>query len=82
MTIPHWPGMMTKRTALAYLDLTEVQFAREIAAGRLPDSVLFGDKPHWYKEALDKALAVIAGERAPDEAITKFRERIARKRAA
>ena len=33
MTIPHWPGMMTKRTALAYLDLTEVQFAREIAAG-------------------------------------------------
>ena len=77
-----WPAMLTKQTAMAYLDLSEAAFAREIASGRLPDGIQFGGKPHWYKDALDKALAVIAGERPEDEAITRFRERIARKRVA
>jgi len=82
MTAPFWPAMLSKRTALQYLDLTEAEFEREIAAGRLPDGVLFGSKVHWYKAALDAALAVIAGERPEDEAIAKFRQRIAKKKAA
>jgi len=61
-----WPSMMTKRTALAYLDLGETAFEREIAEGRLPDGVLFGGRLHWYRDALDKALAVIAGETGID----------------
>lgn len=77
-----WPAMLTKKTAMAYLDLPETAFEREIAAGRIPDGVMFGGKLHWYKAALDKALAVIAGEAAPEEAIERFRQRIARKRAA
>lgn len=66
MTAPHWPAMLSKKTALAYLDLTEAAFEKEIAAGRLPDGVLFGGRAHWYKAALDKALAVIAGEVVDD----------------
>lgn len=75
MTAPHWPAMLSKRTALAYLDLSETAFEKEIAAGRLPDGVMFGGKPHWYKAALDKALAVIAGESHTDSHRTRFEER-------
>lgn len=74
MTIPHWPAMMRKQTALQYLDLSSDAFDREIAAGRLPDGVLFGGRPHWYRTALDKALAVIAGEVTQDHRI-RFEER-------
>jgi len=77
-----WPQMMTKKTALAYLDIGETAFDREIAAARLPDGVLFGGRLHWYRDALDKALAVIAGEMPEDAAIARFRERIAKKKAA
>jgi len=62
MTAHGWPMMLSKKTALAYLDISEAAFAREIAAGRLPDAVMFGGREHWYKDALDKALALIAGE--------------------
>lgn len=61
-----WPAMMRKQTALRYLDLSEAAFEREIAQGRLPVGVLFGGRPHWRKESLDKALAVIAGDMSPN----------------
>lgn len=80
VTAPHWPAMMRKQTAISYCDLSEAAFEREIAAGRLPDGILFGGKPHWYKAALDKALAVIAGE-ASDGHRSRFEER-RRNRAA
>lgn len=32
-----WPQMMRKQTAMAYLDLSEPEFVREIAAGRIPE---------------------------------------------
>lgn len=71
---PHWPAMMVRKTAMAYLDLSEVAFEKEIAAGRIPDGVMFGGRPHWYKAALDSALAVIAGEYVPEH-IRRFEAR-------
>lgn len=62
--IPDWPAMMTRKTASAYLDMSEAAFEREIIAGRLPHGVLFGGRSHWYKTALDKALEAIAGGHA------------------
>lgn len=75
-----WPAMMSRKSALAYLDLSDAAFEREIAANRIPDGVMFGGKPHWYKAALDKALAVIAGE-VSDSHRARFEER-RRKNAA
>lgn len=76
-----WPQMMRKQTAMAYLDLSEPEFVREIAAGRIPDGVLFGGKPRWYRAALDKALAVIAGD-VVDDHKRRFEERLNGKKAA
>ena len=76
-----WPAMMRKRTAMDYLDLSEPEFEREIAAGRIPDGVLFGGKPRWYRAALDSALAVINGDVVQSH-IRRFEERRRGKKAA
>lgn len=76
-----WPAMMARKTAIEYLDVSEEAFQREIAAGRVPEGVLFGGKPHWRKEALDKALAIIAGE-TTTEHLARFEERRRAKKAA
>lgn len=54
--------MMKRATAAAYCDLAESAFIGEVAAGRLPSPVDFGGRDHWFRPALDKALAAIAGE--------------------
>ena len=69
-----WPAMMTRKTAMEYLDLSDAAFEREIAAGRIPAGVLFGGRPHWRKDAIDKALAIIAGE-ATTAHLSRFEER-------
>ncbi len=66
MTIPHWPAMMKRATAAAYLDMSEAAFQREVASGRLPCAVSLGGRPHWRKLALDKAMDLLTGERASD----------------
>jgi len=66
MTEPRWPVMMLKSTTIRYTDLSEAAFVREVAAGRLPQPVTFGGRDHWYRPALDKALAYIAGDAMPD----------------
>jgi hypothetical protein len=58
--------MMKQRTSAEYCDMSEAAFLREVAAGRLPPSVMFGGREHWHKGALDKALAMLAGEREDD----------------
>lgn len=73
--IARWPAMMRRQTAVEYLDVSDAAFEREIAAGRLPDGIMFGGKPHWRKDVLDKALAVIAGEMPVDAHIARFEER-------
>lgn len=76
-----WPAMMTRKTAMEYLDLGEAAFEREIAAGRIPDGIMFGGRPHWRKDAIDKALAVISGE-ATNAHLARFEERRRGKKAA
>ncbi|WP_324695422.1 hypothetical protein [Novosphingobium sp. RL4] len=73
-SIARWPAMMGRKTAMEYLDVGETAFEREIAAGRIPEGIMFGGKPHWRRDALDKALAVISGEMVTDH-IARFEER-------
>jgi hypothetical protein len=70
-----WPQMMKRKTAAAYCDVSEGAFEGEILHGRLPSSVILGGRGHWYKPALDAALARIAGEPVEPEHVTRFRER-------
>lgn len=69
-----WPAMMSRKTAMEYLDVGEAAFEREIASGRIPEGVSFGGRPHWRRDVLDKALAVITGEATSDH-IARFEER-------
>ena len=57
-----WAAMMRKATAAAYLDMSEAAFLREVAAGRLPQGFMLGGREHWRKDAIDKALDLLAGE--------------------
>lgn len=57
-----WPRMMKRSTAAQYCDLSEGAFIGEVAAGRLPQGAHLGGREHWFRPALDKALANIAGE--------------------
>lgn len=58
--------MMKADTAAQYCDLSRSAFLGEVAAGRLPSPINLGGRDHWFKPSLDKALAVIAGEDAPE----------------
>lgn len=58
-----WPAMMKAKTAASYLDMSEAAFLREVACGRLPEAVMLGNRHHWRKEALDKAIDTLS---APD----------------
>ncbi|WP_159975781.1 MULTISPECIES: hypothetical protein [unclassified Novosphingobium] len=69
-----WPAMMSRKTAMEYLDIGEVAFEREVASGRIPVGISFGGRPHWRRDALDKALAILSGEIAVDH-IARFEER-------
>lgn len=64
--MPDWPRMMKRATAAAYLDLSEAELEREVAAGRLPLPVKLGKADHWDREAIDQALAIEAGEAKGD----------------
>lgn len=61
-----WPHMMKTDTAAQYCDLSRAAFLREVATGRLPSPVNLGGRDHWFKPALDKALANIAGAASND----------------
>lgn len=63
---PYPPRMMTRGRAAHYCDLSEAEFEREVAAGRLPLPVKLGNRDHWSRVALDEALSSLAGESAGD----------------
>lgn len=75
MTIPHWPAMMKRATAAAYLDMSPASFENEILLGRIPHGVMFGGREHWRKDALDKALDQLTGEPAEPDYRRRLRER-------
>lgn len=60
MTYP--PAAMKRATAARYCELSEAEFEREVAAGRLPQPFKVGRNDHWSRAQLDKALLVLAGE--------------------
>lgn len=68
--------MMKVDTAAQYCDLSRAAFVGEVAAGRLPSPVNLGGRDHWFRPALDKALAAIAGD-MPDEYEEEFWNRAA-----
>ena len=57
-----WPHMMKADTAAQYCDMARSAFIGEVANGRLPVPVSLGGRDHWFRPALDKALAILAGE--------------------
>ena len=65
-SFPHWPRMMKRATACAYLDLSSAEFEREISAGRLPHPVKLGNSEHWSRTQLDEFLDRLSGDKVSD----------------
>ncbi len=65
--VPHWPRMMKRATACAYLDLSAAELEREIACGRLPHPVMLGNGLHWSQADIDAHLERLTGEAAADD---------------
>lgn len=61
-----WPHAMKADTAAQYCDLSRSAFLGEVAAGRLPSPINLGGRDHWFRPALDKSLAIIAGDDLPE----------------
>lgn len=59
--LPYWPAAMLRKTAAAYLDMSEAAFQREVACGALPLPIVLGGKPHWHRDAIDQRLADLSG---------------------
>lgn len=70
-----WPRFMKRKTAAEYCDLSEIAFEREITAGRLPCPVMLGNREHWCRNALDKALDQLTGAEPLPEYRRKFEAR-------
>lgn len=61
-----WPALMTQATAAAYLDGSVALLEKQVSRGIMPIPIFYDGKPMWRKEAIDLALARLAGEVAPD----------------
>ena len=61
------PAAMKRARAAAYCDLSVIAFEREVADGRLPAAFLLGGALHWRRDAIDAALARLAGEGPLDD---------------
>lgn len=59
--LPYWPALMLRKTAAAYLDMSEAALEREVISGRLPMPILFGGKHRWQRDEIDRYLADFAG---------------------
>ena len=57
-----WPAMMLRKTAAAYVELSEAAFEREVIAGNLPGPVKLGKQDHWHRRQLDDYLDRLTGK--------------------
>jgi predicted DNA-binding transcriptional regulator AlpA len=64
--LPNWPRMMKREKACAYVDLSQAEFEREIASGRLPQPVKLGNHPHWSRAELDACIDKLTGNAEED----------------
>ncbi len=60
--LPYWPAMMLRKTAMAYCDMPEATFLREVACGVFPDPIKLGAKSYWSRKELDKAIDRLFGD--------------------
>lgn len=58
---PHWPAMMSEKTAAQYLDMSAAEFTKSVGVGTMPAPVMIGRRPRWAKIAIDAAIAQLAG---------------------
>ena len=71
-----WPALMLRKTASAYLDMSEASFVREVQSGKLPEGIKIGGRPHWRKDAIDKAIDRLTGnDDSEPEYLRDFRKR-------
>ena len=56
------PLWMKRKTAAQFCDLSEAAFIKEVAQGIFPQPVLLGKQEHWYRPAIEKASAILAGD--------------------
>jgi predicted DNA-binding transcriptional regulator AlpA len=56
--MPDWPAAMRRSTAARYLDISEAEFAREVASGKIPPPFRLGRSDHWSKKSIDGALGL------------------------
>lgn len=61
-----WPRLMKLASAASYCDMTPAAFQREVAAGRLPPGRKIGNREHWDKVSLDRAIDALMGGGEPD----------------
>lgn len=59
--LPDWPAMMLRKTAMAYCDMGEAAFMREVAVGDFPEPVKLGNRLYWSRSELDKAIDRLFG---------------------
>lgn len=70
-----WPRMMKRKTAAAYLDMSEAAFEREIVSGRLPAGIMFGGREHWRKDAIDAAIERLGGGTDDPDYLREWKEK-------
>src|SRR3546814_14487305 len=51
--LPYWPAMMLRKTAMAYCDMSEVAFLREVATGVFPNQIKVGARLYWSRNQHD-----------------------------
>jgi len=76
-----WPRMMKRATAAEYVDLSIPSFDREINDGRLPAGVMLGNREHWCRDALDRALDALTGNHGEADYREELRKRYGPKAA-
>lgn len=58
--------MMRRGTAALYCDLSVAEFEREVAGGRLPQPVKFGNSEHWSRPDIDEMLNRLTNDTTPN----------------
>lgn len=64
--MPYWPLMLSVDQAAVYVGLSPTMFRTAVKNGLFPEPVrarMFGKRVLWYRPALDRAAADLAGER-------------------
>src|SRR3546814_20590958 len=60
--LPYWPAMMLRKTAMAYCDMSEVAFLREVATGVFHKPIKVGARLYWSRNQLDVAIDQLFGK--------------------